>query len=101
MPPALGVSKPASMRNNVDLPQPEGPSRAKISPRAIEIDTSSTAATSSKRLVSRSTGSMTLKPRLERRVQARAQPPDIVVHRIRWHQLCQILFPDHYRVIDQ
>ena len=31
--PELGVSNPASMRNSVVLPQPEGPSRAKISPR--------------------------------------------------------------------
>src|SRR5476651_2256560 len=43
MAPAVGVSKPASMRNNVDLPQPELPSSAKISPLLIATDTSFTA----------------------------------------------------------
>ena len=31
--PAEGVSKPASMRSNVVLPQPDGPRSAKNSPR--------------------------------------------------------------------
>ena len=30
--PAVGASNPASIRSNVDLPQPEPPSRQKISP---------------------------------------------------------------------
>ena len=55
MAPEVGVSKPASMRSRVDLPQPEEPSNAKISPLRMAMDTSSTAATSPKRLVSRST----------------------------------------------
>src|SRR6218665_2598505 len=49
--PVVGVSNPASMRSNVDLPQPEEPRSAKISPLAMSTDTSSTAATSSKRLL--------------------------------------------------
>ena len=32
MRPSVGVSKPASMRSNVVLPQPDGPSSAKNSP---------------------------------------------------------------------
>ena len=43
------------MRSSVDLPQPDDPSSAKISPLRMQIETSSTAATSPKRLVSRST----------------------------------------------
>ena len=35
MRPAVGVSKPASMRSSVLLPQPDEPSSAKISPLAI------------------------------------------------------------------
>ena len=35
MRPAVGVSKPASMRSSVVLPQPEPPSRAKSSPLSI------------------------------------------------------------------
>jgi hypothetical protein len=35
MRPEVGVSKPASMRSSVDLPQPDEPSRAKISPLAM------------------------------------------------------------------
>jgi hypothetical protein len=50
----VGVSNPAIMRRVVVLPQPEGPRREKNSPRAIEKVTSSTAATSPKRLVTRS-----------------------------------------------
>ena len=41
--PEVGVSKPANMRSKVVLPQPEEPSRAKISPLAIERLTRSTA----------------------------------------------------------
>ena len=50
--PEVGFSKPASMRSRVDLPQPELPSRANISPLRIASDTSSTAITASKRLTS-------------------------------------------------
>ncbi len=41
--PEVGVSKPASMRSSVDLPQPLEPSKAKISPWAISRLTWSTA----------------------------------------------------------
>src|SRR5205823_12248456 len=41
--PALGCSSPATQRNVVVLPQPEGPSSATISPAATEKLTSSTA----------------------------------------------------------
>ena len=40
---AVGVSKPAIMRSRVVLPQPEGPSSAKISPLAMSRLTWSTA----------------------------------------------------------
>ena len=43
MRPVVGVSKPASIRSSVLLPQPEGPSRAKISPLAISTLAWSTA----------------------------------------------------------
>src|SRR6185295_14484985 len=46
--PEVGSSKPASMRSNVVLPQPEGPSREKNSPRRMSNDTSSTALTGPK-----------------------------------------------------
>ncbi len=52
--PSVGVSKPASIRSSVVLPQPEPPSRQKISPREISSDTCRTAMKSPKRLVSRS-----------------------------------------------
>ncbi|MCY1449371.1 hypothetical protein D9M71_661040 [compost metagenome] len=52
--PSVGRSKPASMRSRVDLPEPEPPSRAKISPWWISRDTSSTAMVSSNFLVTRS-----------------------------------------------
>src|SRR5690625_3813697 len=51
--PSLGFSKPASIRSRVDLPEPEPPSNAKISPRRIDRLTSSTASTPSKRLLTR------------------------------------------------
>src|SRR6266446_9390683 len=41
--PALGCSSPATQRNVVVLPQPDGPSRATISPAATVKLTSSTA----------------------------------------------------------
>ncbi len=41
--PASGVSKPAIRRSSVVLPQPEGPSRATISPRSTQSDASTTA----------------------------------------------------------
>src|SRR5437763_3574456 len=48
--PPSGVSSPASRRNSVVLPQPEPPSSANSSPRAISRSTLSTATTASKRL---------------------------------------------------
>ena len=41
--PEVGVSKPASMRNSVVLPQPLEPSSAKISPFWMSMETWSTA----------------------------------------------------------
>src|ERR1700704_5692121 len=41
--PSVGTSRPASMRNNVVLPQPEGPSSAKNSPGSMSRLTLSTA----------------------------------------------------------
>ena len=52
--PSVGRSKPASMRSKVDLPDPDPPSRAKISPLLISRDTSSTAIVSSNFFVTRS-----------------------------------------------
>src|SRR6266851_4319460 len=49
--PASGLSKPASRRSSVVLPQPELPSRANNSPRSMTRSTPSTAATAPKRLV--------------------------------------------------
>ena len=46
--PVVGVSKPASIRSKVVLPQPEGPSSEKNSPRRISKLTSSTAFTGPK-----------------------------------------------------
>ena len=43
MRPLSGVSNPAISRSNVVLPQPEGPSSAKNSPRSTISDTRSTA----------------------------------------------------------
>src|SRR5664279_5383649 len=48
--PEVGVSKPASMRSSVVLPQPDEPSRAKISPLTMSIETLSTAGWPSKSL---------------------------------------------------
>src|SRR6516165_3575514 len=42
-PPASGVSRPAMMRNSVVLPQPDGPSRTTVSPRATSSETGSSA----------------------------------------------------------
>src|SRR4051794_40864549 len=49
--PASGSSRPATSLNVVVLPQPEGPSKVKISPDWIENVTPSTAATELKRFV--------------------------------------------------
>src|SRR5262245_16153719 len=46
--PDVGISNPASMRSSVVLPQPDGPSREKNSPRRMSNDTSSTALTGPK-----------------------------------------------------
>ena len=46
--PAVGSSKPASMRSSVVLPQPDGPSSEKNSPRRMSNETSSTALTGPK-----------------------------------------------------
>src|SRR5262245_7626742 len=54
MRPSLGVSKPASIRSNVVLPQPDGPSSAKNSPWAMSKLSASTAATAPKRLLTAS-----------------------------------------------
>ena len=43
-----GRSKPATMRSSVVLPQPEGPSSEKNSPRSTASDTPSTARTAPK-----------------------------------------------------
>ncbi len=49
--PEVGVSKPANMRSKVVLPEPEPPSRQKISPRCTCSETSFTATKSPNRLV--------------------------------------------------
>ncbi len=49
--PAVGVSNPASMRSSVVLPEPDPPSRQKISPRRTSSETLSTALKSPNRLV--------------------------------------------------
>src|SRR5262245_1849357 len=49
--PVSGSSNPAIMRSEVVLPQPDGPSSEKNSPRATSMVTLSTAATLPKRLV--------------------------------------------------
>ena len=41
--PALGGSSPTTMRATVDLPEPDSPTRAKVSPRWIVKPTPSTA----------------------------------------------------------
>src|SRR5258708_36283891 len=57
MRPLSGVSNPAINRNNVVLPQPDGPSRAKNSPASTCNDTSSAAIVAPKRLFTRSMSS--------------------------------------------
>ena len=52
MRPVSGVSSPAIMRRMVVLPQPLGPSRVTASPRVTVSDSSSTARTAPKRLLS-------------------------------------------------
>ena len=54
MRPSLGVSKPASMRSSVVLPQPDGPSSAKNSRSKMSSDSRSTATTPPKRLLTAS-----------------------------------------------
>src|SRR5215813_7522664 len=54
MRPSVGVSKPASIRNSVVLPQPEGPSSAKNSSCPISSESVSTATTEPNRLVTAS-----------------------------------------------
>src|SRR3954464_5972337 len=49
--PAVGSSRPATMRRVVVLPQPDGPSRAKNEPLGTVSDRSRTAVKSPKRLV--------------------------------------------------
>ena len=49
--PAVGVSNPANIRNSVDLPQPDEPNKAKISPLLIVTDTSFTTRLSPKSLI--------------------------------------------------
>src|ERR1700716_1805800 len=51
MRPWSGASNPAISRSNVVLPQPDGPSSAKNSPRSIDNDTRSTAAAAPNRLL--------------------------------------------------
>ena len=51
MDPEVGDSKPAIMRSSVDLPQPEPPSRQKISPLKIFSETLLTATKSPNFLV--------------------------------------------------
>src|SRR5688572_13082298 len=51
MSPASGLSRPASSLRVVVLPQPEGPSREKNSPRAIAKETSCTAGAEPKDLL--------------------------------------------------
>jgi hypothetical protein len=51
MRPSVGVSKPASMRSRVVLPQPDGPSRQKNSPSSMVRETLSTATMRPNRLV--------------------------------------------------
>src|SRR5512133_479907 len=46
IPPSVTSSRPAIIRNSVDLPQPDGPTRTTNSPSSISSDTSSTATTS-------------------------------------------------------
>src|SRR6266700_1542964 len=49
--PSSGISRPASSRNSVVLPQPEGPSSAKNSPWKMSSDSPATALVTEKRLV--------------------------------------------------
>src|SRR2546423_3377099 len=51
MRPSFGVSKPAISLSSVVLPQPDGPSSAKNSPRSIDKNTRSTAVTAPNRLL--------------------------------------------------
>src|SRR5712671_5098465 len=74
--PASGVSKPASRRSKVVLPQPEPPSRANSSPRSMARSTLSTAVTAPKRLLTPSIqtigATVNSSPRLDGGPQPRA-----------------------------
>ena len=73
MRPALGCSRPAIRRSVVVLPQPLGPSRVTSAPGSIANETSRTATTGPKALVTRSnTTAAALPPRL---VMPRTPPP--------------------------
>src|SRR5690349_21676635 len=85
MRPAVGVSKPASMRSSVVLPQPDEPSSAKISPLAMSIETWLTATAPPPKsfttsTICRNAGAATaiLQTGLEAGVQARHRAPDVV-----------------------
>src|SRR5579862_8277986 len=52
--PSSGISRPASSRNSVVLPQPEGPSSAKNSPWKMSSDKAATAPTPEKLLLTAS-----------------------------------------------
>src|SRR5438093_5706713 len=54
-PPASGCSNPATIRSSVVLPQPDGPSRQKKSPRETSKSTPLRASTPSKDLVTPTT----------------------------------------------
>ncbi len=57
MPPPVAGSSPARQFSVVDLPQPDGPSKAMNSPRRTVRDTSLSAVTAPKRRLSRSSRS--------------------------------------------
>src|ERR1035437_7513708 len=117
--PTVGVSNPASMRSRVDLPQPEEPSNAKISPFLISIETSSTTATSSKRLVRRSMRTklapsvwstvfcclfcmrnfLLLQTGFESGIQACTQAPDVAADSVRRHHEGQLLRAHEHRLV--
>src|SRR5258708_25688133 len=72
--PASGVSKPASRRSSVVLPQPELPSRANSSPRSMTRSTLSTAVIAPKRLVTPSMRTIALPLTSSSRLDGRPQP---------------------------
>src|ERR1700686_4473490 len=64
--PALASGNPAMMRSVVVLPHPEGPSRTSSSPSATSSEKSSTATNSPKRLLTRSSLTVAIRPALSR-----------------------------------